>query len=1049
MQASILAMAILGECVSLLGKYMNIQASSRSFRTSSWLLIAALWIWMFPAWSQPEIIRFKRLTDEEGLPNNLFRTIMQDRQGIIWMAGLDGIARYDGYTITALGHSHKDTTSISGNNILAIFEDSKNRLWVGTLGAGISISDATKNSFRKIELPLEENKNQITSIHAFTEDREGNIWIGSQLGLFIASEKDNQFNIRPFKEFAREHNLTTEIGNPGTMLTDKEGKVWIGTSKGLYLYDPAKEKILGPENFAPVPQHTIQDLNIDREGRIWLSCSSHGARLFYSSIYQVDFHPFVGIPFGSSSHDLNFTFDLDNRIWTALFSYEACAFDFRDSTLFFRSKVNSNINLERFFRKPFVDNAGNVWYPVEGFNIYPYPKGFKQYLHSFPFHQSNTCIFGLDSLLYVGYREKGMVIVNKNSGHEIHLSKNEDQTLAADHLAHIISVRSGNLIVVAFGNVSVLTPQGKLLKSYGIGGTTRSAFQDSKGRIWIGGYYGLNLFSEEKGFIKRYTLPNNDSIDGQFIQTVVEDKRGRIWFASDLRGLSMLEPETGKITQFLPKEDDPNSLPSISVLDIAMDNDDMMWLATDAGIVHFDPDALTFKTYNSNDGLESDFISAILCTKDGMVWVSTHAGISSFNPMQQTFTNYNKADGLCNSSYYRRSKFDDGKGTIYFGGKNGVDYFRPSDLRKNPTPPRLFISNLFLNNQQELNPPESSDEILKLSYKDRLLEIELAALHYGEQSELRYEYKLEGVTDDWVQLGNERKVLFSGLRPGDYVFVGKVTSGDGVVSKDEISIPIHIAPPFYLTRWFQITGSCLLLLSLFTFIKGREHSIKKKEKKEAEFSRKMAELEKRALQAQMNPHFIYNSMNSIQQFMILHDIEGAMKYLTKFSRILRTVLTISSQNRIPLYDEIKLIEDYLELENMRFPDKFTYVIQVSPECNIHALEIPPFFIQPQVENAIRHGLLRKPTPGHLRIEISASENHLHVTVEDDGIGREAAKAAKKKSGIVEESKALGILQERLAHLHSNNNFKPFKIIDLYDNNHHPAGTRVEITLPLD
>ncbi len=237
--------------------------------------------------------------------------------------------------------------------------------------------------------------------------------------------------------------------------------------------------------------------------------------------------------------------------------------------------------------------------------------------------------------------------------------------------------------------------------------------------------------------------------------------------------------------------------------------------------------------------------------------------------------------------------------------------------------------------------------------------------------------------------------------------------------------------------------------ALYFLIYYREQSIKKKDRQEAEVNRKIAELEKRALQAQMNPHFIYNSMNSIQQFMIIHDIEGAMKYLTKFSRILRTVLNISAQNRIPLADEIKLIEDYLELENMRFPNKFTWTIHVSPDINIHSVEIPPFFIQPQVENAIRHGLLKKATQGHLRIEITAEDHHLHILVEDNGIGREAAMAAKSKGGVINESKGLAIVKERLAHLGSSNGFKPFKVVDLYDNEQRPAGTRVEITLPLD
>jgi LytS/YehU family sensor histidine kinase len=236
---------------------------------------------------------------------------------------------------------------------------------------------------------------------------------------------------------------------------------------------------------------------------------------------------------------------------------------------------------------------------------------------------------------------------------------------------------------------------------------------------------------------------------------------------------------------------------------------------------------------------------------------------------------------------------------------------------------------------------------------------------------------------------------------------------------------------------------------VIAYVRYRERLVKNKQQQESEVSRKLMELEKRALQAQMNPHFIYNSMNSIQQFILMHDTEGAMKYLTRFSRILRTVLNMSSQSRIPLYEEIKLIEDYIELESMRFPNKFTYNIDVSPELNIHAVEIPPFFIQPQVENAIRHGLLRKETPGYLHIELLKEGDNLHITVEDNGIGREASRASKFNEVNKHESKGLGIIEERLKYLNSPNGHEPFKIIDLYDAERKSIGTRVEITLPMD
>lgn len=1006
-----------------------------------------------PSSAQPDIIRFERFSDEEGLPNNMFVKIIQDRYGILWMAGLDGLASYDGYSVRSFRHSFTDTSSLSGNNVSTVFEDSKGRLWVGIVGAPLCVSDRSKSSFKRLKIPLEEKDRLTIRISDITEDSMQRIWIATGAGLFIVSESAEGFLIESFESISHLGTISSGLDLTNTLYTDKKGKIWLGSKSGLFVIDPASKRMLTPSDISGLPAAEVYDIEVDREDRIWIACANGSARLFWSSPSDIDFHSMTSIPFSQRPGKTQMAFDLDNRLWAVVFGHEAYGFDLRDSMLFFQSTVNSNISHERFFRKPFVDHSGNTWLPVEGFYVYPYPKGFNTYNHPFAFHQSNSCIYGADGHLWFGYREKGIVQFRGLSVPPLHFSAHsaEEHTIPVDHVQDILKVRSGNLIIVGFNNVSVMSPDGLMIASHQVNGTNRAVFEDTKGRIWIGGYGGLHLFSETKGVLKTYIPAGAHEESGHFIQTIQEDADGRIWFASDVRGLGMLDPETGMMQQFLPAEGDPHSLPSYSVLDIAIDQHNILWLGTDVALVKFDPVSHRMNSYDRSDGIENDYIASVVCTADGMVWVSTHSGISSFDPVKKVFVNYGQKDGLSNYSYYNRGSFYSSDGVLYFGGKNGVDYFRPDQLRANPTSPKMFLSALTIHGGQQIcgyNLGDQSD-LLKLSYKDRLMQIEITGVHFANQEAVRYVYRMDGMHDDWVDLGHQRTVFFSDLAPGPYLFRAKAISGDNIWSASELKIPIHVTPPFYATVWFRLLALTLFLGLLISFIRYRENQIKQKDKLEAEVNRKIVELERRALQAQMNPHFIYNSMNSIQQFMILHDMEGAMKYLTKFSRILRTVLNISAQNRIPLSDEIMLIKDYLELENMRFPDRFTYDIHVSPEINTHTVEIPPFFIQPQVENAIRHGLLKKTSPGHLRIEITADETHLYVIVQDNGIGREAAKQAKHSAPIVNTSKGLSIVEERLSHMHSANGFKPFKIIDLYDAAQRPAGTRVEIILPLD
>jgi ligand-binding sensor domain-containing protein len=1017
------------------------------------ILPVAFCLFAHPGKGQQDIIRFERFSDAEGLPSNLFTEVIQDRQGMLWMAGLDGLASYDGYDVTVFRHNRLDTNSISGNNISTVYEDAKGRLWLGIVGIGITVSDVAKSSFRKISLPPGHGNSLPVRIIDIVQDSSGRMWIASDAGLYIVTEQQGEFSAEHFMHAPGYSFSGAFFSKPLVLATDRAGNLWIGTAEGLSMIASDTNRMYSPLDFPGLPAATIQDIQFDRLGRLWISCIDKESRLYYTDTTTLHFKPFSGIPFASPSGNIQFTFDLDNRLWALVFGDQAYGYDFRDSMLFLQTTQNSDIPHERFFRRPYVDHSGSTWLPVEGFYIYPYPKGFNTYLHPFAFHQSNSCIYGSGDLLWFGYREKGLVRFDQIMGSAIHFSSDNigEARIPVDHIQDVLQVSSGNFILVGFSNIAVMNPQGKIIASFLVNGTNRAAYQDSKGRIWIGGYHGLYLFSETKGVVRTYIAPSTGGDKRQLIQTIVEDLQGYIWFASDLKGLNRLDPIAGTITQFLPDKDNPESLPSISVLDIAVGLDGLLWLATDVALVKFDPVTMVMKSFGTSHGLENDFIAAIVCAGDGLIWMSTHSGIASFDPVKEAFINYSTIDGLSNYSFYTRSKYYAENGVIFFGGKNGVDYFHPSRLRKNPTAPRMFLSSVSVNNRPsncgyDYNSGEGG---LKLSFRDRLIELEVTGLHFADQEDVSYWYKMDGLDKDWIALGHQRSMLFSNLRPGSYVFRAKAMSGDGVWSKDELVLPLYIKPPFYATIWFRVLSVLLLLMSLYAVIRYRERAIKRQDKLEAEVNRKLVELERRALQAQMNPHFIYNSMNAIQQFMIIQDVEGAMKYLTKFSRILRTVLNISARSRIPLTDEITLITDYLELENMRFPDKFTYEIKMAPDLNIHVIEIPPFFIQPQVENAIRHGLLKKATQGHLMIDIKADALSLYIVVEDNGIGREASMQSKYKDAAVNESKGLAIVKERLSHMHPTNEYAPFKIIDLYDEHRRPAGTRVEIILPLD
>ncbi len=998
--------------------------------------------------AQPEQISFQRLTDEEGLPNNGVRKVIQARDGMMWIACINGLATYDGYDVVTFRHEPTDSTTISGNVLLNLYEDSKGRLWVSSYGHGINLSNPSKTSYRFLRWENDTIVHHELNIAEIAEDRNGYMWLATNEGLVILREENNSFIRLDSSDIVSDQHCGFPI-NVTALMTGKDSTMYVGTSNGMFRIDAQNKQVNCPDDFQGLPQNAINMIGYDRMGRLWVSCINEKDRLYYESS-PGHFSVFNGIPFDTAFRSAEFIFDHDNRIWVTVFGDQAYGYDFSDSTLFFQSKYTNDINYERYFRPPFVDKSGMVWLLGEGLYKYAYPKGFHHYEHPYDFNQSNRAIHVTEDFYYFSYREMGLVRVDRKNFHTVFMSSDEnaDEFIPEDHIVELVALRNGHTLLVCFGRIVVLDKENKILSNHEVIGTNRSAMEDSKGRIWMGGIAGLHLFSEDSGVMKTYKLPTVMNDARNFVQVIVEDANGLIWFGSGNKGMGRLNPETGELRNFLPRFGDTTSLPSTSVNDILIDRKGIIWLATDNGFTRFDPAAEKMRTYNHRHGLSSDYICSLVLDDQDVLWMSTQSGVSSFDIARHSIVNYGREDGLINAGYYDRSKEYSSDGIIYFGGKNGVDFFDPHELRINASAPilRLISFNTINHGKSESH---LGADTYHLSYNDDLVEIKFTGIHYSDQENIRYMYRLEPLHKEWVELGNQRSVLFSNLKPGNYIFHVKASTPDEIWSAQDLIIPIYVAPPFYQTAWFRILVLMLMGSTIFWYIKYRETMAENRQKKESEISRQIMELEKRALQAQMNPHFIYNSMNSIQQFIIVHDTEGAMKYLTRFSRILRTVLNMSAQSRIPLYEEIKLIEDYLELENMRFPNKFTYEIKVAPELNIHSAEIPPFFIQPQVENAIRHGLLKKSTPGHLSVDVNTDGEHLLITVEDNGIGREASQKMKYAESKTHVSKGLSIVEERLRHLHNTNGHQPFKITDMYDRLHQPLGTRVEITLPMD
>ncbi|HYG53271.1 MAG TPA: histidine kinase, partial [Flavobacteriales bacterium] len=305
----------------------------------------------------------------------------------------------------------------------------------------------------------------------------------------------------------------------------------------------------------------------------------------------------------------------------------------------------------------------------------------------------------------------------------------------------------------------------------------------------------------------------------------------------------------------------------------------------------------------------------------------------------------------------------------------------------------------------------------------------------------------EGIDDKWHSTGNNH-VEFAGLQPGNYIFTVYATNPDGVKSRQTVRIHFTIYPPFWKTWWFFTLASCFVVSLTILFFYVRIKQIKKRELEKNELMRKIGLTEMQALRSQMNPHFIFNSMNSIQHYVLSNDPLNANKYLSKFSKLMRNVLEHSRLEQVSLEQELETIRTYLEIESLRFEDKFSWHIQLAANVVPEMLFVPPMIIQPFIENALWHGLMAQKGEQKLIVNIYTGSEQLCIEVEDNGVGREAStqfNAGRKKN----ESLGMKITKERLDLLENFHNVKAEAVIvDKFKTDNTSGGTKAIVKIPL-
>jgi ligand-binding sensor domain-containing protein len=474
-----------------------------------------------------------------------------------------------------------------------------------------------------------------------------------------------------------------------------------------------------------------------------------------------------------------------------------------------------------------------------------------------------------------------------------------------------------------------------------------------------------------------------------------------VYFTSQRKGLTEVNVQTGLIRQVYT----PNGSDNYYAVHVVLDNENNIWSTTSKGLVHWNT-----KTKKAS-------------------W----------------FTN---EDGIPQTAIYTAHLEKAMDGSIIYGNSKYVVWFKPEDVlgTRVVDPVRLIQFNGPQDFQATAIAPYM--ENISLSAGMGSFSFTYASINSRHAQDLQYSYSLEGFEEDWNHVDDRRLGIYTNIPGGDYTLKIRSRHPEGNWN-EPVELSVQIDTVLAKTWWFRLTLAIVVLLVILIIMRARTRRVKEKQAIKSQFEQRIAEVEMTALRAQMNPHFLFNCLNSIKYFIIKNRSDEAADYLTKFSRLIRLILNNSKSELVKLDAELEALELYIEMESLRFSKHFAFSITVDPAIQTEFIEIPPLLLQPFVENAIWHGLMHKEGDGLLEVEILYEDTNLRCVIRDNGVGREKARKLKSKTSTKRKSLGMQITSDRIQAINDLYQTEAkMQIKDLVNDHGHALGTEVTVTIPI-
>lgn len=1016
------------------------------------------------AWGEPLLT----ITTAQGLADLYIKDYLQDQHGFTWIASHGAVQRFDGMHVKTLSYIEEDGDLLH----VALAEDRKrNDLWIASLYALYQIDLSTLQLENVYYEGLHENWAGGHNTCLFI-DRNDRLWIGKnegftridlETGEVISDQVQFQGGTTVLRQFAQQINSILQDPRDDNIF-------WFGSASGMIRYD--------------TEQSTGRRFEV--EG---LGCRFEGVvhHIYYceqlnSLIHSHDHH-------ASQPVECNFyVFDLETERYAQSISLSPGwkargIFPKSDQQLWLSTDQGIGIyNIasgvvdtiitstpETTARIDFVDRQGKIWSTdARAVNIFAsgnasvrnyyyeteFPNGYHVcsdlLIHD---QKAYMSVFGGDGVYALDVQHGTWQVhrppVSPGEKQELFLGTGLERTPDGRLLAlsnqGLFEIKSQGLTQIdlkdtrGFGE-GVIDSSGYLwtyrknvlTRTNLVSGTVQSwpeetedcvnrrrTFRprlDAHGNLWcLGICEGFVLrFRDEEGFISSRKMPLDVRMNGYIVDIVTIDSLAYLISEMFQVGVINLNRRPIRYTEVIDlaalMPPDVPLLPTRAKVDVL----GSIWILSSAGLVRFEPSTREVSVFDASEGV-------LILDRE----------LSVFSAEQMEFIDEPR---------------------LIYSTRKGMHIVNTQRLQSSKQPPRAYLWSFLVNNQQYQTDSTSAFKfVYSLKTKENYLTFEFSAIGYHHPELTQFAHRLIGVDEDWV-VSARRNVTYSYLKGGEYSFELKARIGDGewgpVVSTD-ISIQ---------KRWHETWLARILIVLLaggtaYLAYRYRMHRLLEKQRLQSQYERELAEVKMNALTAQMNPHFIFNSLNSIDYFIIKNDTNRASDYLNRFARLIRLILNHSRSNYVSLKEDLEALRLYIEIESLRFDQKFDYIVQAENGIDLENIKIPPMLLQPYVENAIWHGLMHQSQKGCISVKVRYDRRAQTLTgiIEDNGIGRVKAAALKSKSANPKNRKSMGmtITGDKLELMNKLHNIDAkAQITDLYDGKGRATGTRVTLTIPI-